>query len=260
LVKSLSVNFGRKGIRVNSIAPGAIDTDMNTPEQVNESPKWTPLQRIAQPYEVANVVYFLCGNESSFINGENITIDGGYGNVSVLLQKEMESSRIYGGYDDLIKRYNNAEPNETILSLDVNINDNGYAWTTDEHEIKYLQSIINAQKRGVNCYRFIILPNNKITQFKTQNETYLEFKNQLNNTYIISQEELFEKLRDVYEIMGSGCDVYINKNGTKTSFIDFYSNDDCVGALCDNEKIVNNLYEKITKLKSFVDSNKLTKY
>ena len=35
VMKSLTVNYGRKGIRVNSIAPGAIDTDMNTPEQVN---------------------------------------------------------------------------------------------------------------------------------------------------------------------------------------------------------------------------------
>ena len=81
LMKCLSVNYGRRGIRVNSIAPGAIDTDMNTPEQEFESPLWTPIKRIAQPYEVANVVYFLSSSESSFINGENITIDGGYGNV-----------------------------------------------------------------------------------------------------------------------------------------------------------------------------------
>ena len=227
---------------------------------MNESPKWTPLQRVAQPYEVANVVYFLCGDESSFINGENITIDGGYGNVSILLQKEMESSRIYGGYDDLIDRYNKAQPNETILALDIAISQHGYAWTNDPKEIEYLNSIINAQKRGVNCYRFIILPNDKISQFKTQNKTYLKFKNLMNNTHILSKEEIFEKLRDVYEIMGSGCDVYIDKNGKKSSFIDFYSNDDCVGALCDNEKIVDNLYEKITKLKYFVDNDKLTKY
>ena len=99
LMKCLCVNFGRRHIRVNSISPGAINTDMNTPEQEFEAPLWTPIERIAQPYEVANVVYFLSSSESSFINGENIAIDGGYGNVSILLKDEIERARKVVGYD-----------------------------------------------------------------------------------------------------------------------------------------------------------------
>lgn len=255
LVKSLSVNFGKKGVRVNSIAPGAIDTDMNTPEQVFESPKWTPLQRIAQPYEVANVVYFLCGDESSFINGENITIDGGYGNVSVLLKKEMDSSRIYGGYNSLIERYNNAKEGETIISVD--IANSGYAWTNDIKELDYLNSIVNAQNRGVNCYRYIVLPNSDMEKFIKTNKIFQKYKNIMKNIYIVSKEELFENLKDVYEIIGSGCDIYIDKNQNKSSFIDFYTSEDSVGILTDNEIITERMYEKLSKLKSYIDQNKL---
>ena len=258
LVKSLSVNFGRKGIRVNSVAPGAIDTDMNTPEQVNESPKWTPLQRVAQPYEVANVVYFLCGGDSSFINGENITIDGGYGNVSILLKKEMESSRIYGDYDSLVNRYNNAKKDETILSIDVA--DSGYAWQDKDKEISYLNSIVNAQKRGVNCHKYIILPKNKIEVFKTKNKVYARYKNIIKNTYIIASEDLFSSLRDVYDIIGSGCDIYVDSKYNKTSFIDFFSSNDSVGVLTDNEIITGRLYEKISKLKTYVEEGMIQTY
>ena len=90
LMKCLSVNFGNKNIRVNSVAPGAIDTDMNTPEQMNIAPYFTPIGRVGKPIDVAKVVYFLASEESSFVNGENITIDGGYNIVSVLLKAEAD--------------------------------------------------------------------------------------------------------------------------------------------------------------------------
>jgi len=93
LMKCLCVNLGHKQIRVNSIAPGAINTDMNTPEQEFEAPLYTPIERIGQPQEVAEVVYFLASNNSSFINGENITIDGGYNIISVLLKNEAKRMR-----------------------------------------------------------------------------------------------------------------------------------------------------------------------
>jgi len=93
LMKCLCVNFGSRGIRVNSVAPGAINTDMNTPEQEFEAPLYTPISRIGQPSEVAEVVFFLASNKSSFINGENITIDGGYNIVSVLLRNEAQRTR-----------------------------------------------------------------------------------------------------------------------------------------------------------------------
>lgn len=93
LMKCLCVNFGRKKVRVNSVAPGAINTDMNTPEQEFEAPLYTPIERIGQPSEVADVVFFLASDKASFINGENITIDGGYNIVSVLLKNEAKRMR-----------------------------------------------------------------------------------------------------------------------------------------------------------------------
>lgn len=93
LTKCLCVNYGSRCIRVNSVAPGAINTDMNTEEQMVLSPQYTPIERVGQPSEVANVIYFLASEEASFINGENITIDGGFGNVSILLKSEADSLR-----------------------------------------------------------------------------------------------------------------------------------------------------------------------
>ncbi len=90
LMKCLSVNFGTKKIRVNSVSPGAIDTDMNTPEQMNIAPYFTPSGRTGTPVDVAKVVYFLASDEAAFINGEDITIDGGYKIVSVLLKAEAD--------------------------------------------------------------------------------------------------------------------------------------------------------------------------
>ena len=88
LMKCLCMNYGNKNIRVNSVAPGAIDTDMNTPEQSEIAPYFTPSSRMGTPEDVAKVVYFLASEEASFVNGVNITIDGGYSNMSILLQAE----------------------------------------------------------------------------------------------------------------------------------------------------------------------------
>lgn len=90
LMKCLSVNYGARNVRVNAVAPGAIDTDMNTPEQMNIAPYFSPTSRVGKPEDVANVVFFLTSDESCFINGETITIDGGYSNVSILLKSEAD--------------------------------------------------------------------------------------------------------------------------------------------------------------------------
>lgn len=91
LMKCLSVNYGKKNIRVNSVAPGAINTDMNTPEQMNIAPYFTPISRAGEPIDVAKVVYFLASDEASFISGENITIDGGFSIMSILLKSEADT-------------------------------------------------------------------------------------------------------------------------------------------------------------------------
>jgi NAD(P)-dependent dehydrogenase (short-subunit alcohol dehydrogenase family) len=89
LTKSLGNNFGMKGVRVNSISPGWVDTNMTT-EASSESVKLTPLGRNAKTTEIANLAYFLTTEKASFINGANIIVDGGYSNVDYLYKKEAE--------------------------------------------------------------------------------------------------------------------------------------------------------------------------
>lgn len=88
LMKCLSVNYGMKNVRVNSVAPGAIDTSMNTLEQMKIAPYFTPISRVGNTVDVAKVVYFLASDEAGFISGETITIDGGYSIMSILLKSE----------------------------------------------------------------------------------------------------------------------------------------------------------------------------
>lgn len=87
LTKSLGNNFGMRGVRVNAIAPGWIDTGMST-EESKEAAQLTPLGRNGKPEEVAELVSFLISNKASFINGAIIVIDGGYTNVDYIMKKE----------------------------------------------------------------------------------------------------------------------------------------------------------------------------
>jgi 3-oxoacyl-[acyl-carrier protein] reductase len=72
--------LGRKGVRVNAIAPGFIATDMTAkmPEDVLEGmKKKTPLGRLGQPEDVARAYVFLASDDASFINGQVLGVDGG---------------------------------------------------------------------------------------------------------------------------------------------------------------------------------------
>jgi 3-oxoacyl-[acyl-carrier protein] reductase len=82
--KNLAGEFAGKGINVNAIAPGAIETPMldslikklgMTREQLCQV---TPKGRVGQPEDIANAVAFLSSDESDFITGQLITVDGGY--------------------------------------------------------------------------------------------------------------------------------------------------------------------------------------
>lgn len=89
LTMSLGNNFGLRGIRVNALAPGWIDTGMSTPESY-EAAHITPLQRNGTPAEVADLVLYLLSDGASFINGSTIVIDGGYSNVDYIMLRETQ--------------------------------------------------------------------------------------------------------------------------------------------------------------------------
>ena len=76
LTREMAFDFGRRGIRVNAIAPGEIDTSILSPgtEKIVEQ---IPLQRLGTPDEVAKIIYVLCTDTSSYVNGAEIHINGG---------------------------------------------------------------------------------------------------------------------------------------------------------------------------------------
>lgn len=75
--KSLAQEVGRKNITVNAIAPGYIRTEMTKDLDEKQLKKLIPINRFGKPEEVADLVAFLAGNESSYITGEVISINGG---------------------------------------------------------------------------------------------------------------------------------------------------------------------------------------
>ena len=79
LAKTLSKELGPYGIRVNSICPGIIETDMcnDCPEPDVPWIKRTPLNRFGTPDDVASVVWFLAGEDARYITGQAVNITGG---------------------------------------------------------------------------------------------------------------------------------------------------------------------------------------
>ncbi len=80
LTRDLAFQF-KPNIRVNAVAIGWADTDMNKDlpqDYIDEEISKIYLKRFADPSEIAKTIYFLASDESSYINGEIVTIDGGY--------------------------------------------------------------------------------------------------------------------------------------------------------------------------------------
>ena len=69
--------FRPRGIRVNAISPGEIDTAILSPGTDKIVREQIPLRRLGEPEEVAKAIYFLCTEQSSYVNGAELHINGG---------------------------------------------------------------------------------------------------------------------------------------------------------------------------------------
>lgn len=83
LTRCAAMEYGPFGVRVNSVHPGGIDTDMGNPmrqvgEERNRNYARVPLQRIGEPAEVARASLFLCSDDASYVTGAELSVDGGW--------------------------------------------------------------------------------------------------------------------------------------------------------------------------------------
>jgi NAD(P)-dependent dehydrogenase (short-subunit alcohol dehydrogenase family) len=83
LTKSLAGEWAKRGVRVNSVSPGYVNTPMTPKDQIRTDwydlwMTFSPMGRIAEPQEIAPAVVFLASDASSFVTGSNLVIDGGY--------------------------------------------------------------------------------------------------------------------------------------------------------------------------------------
>ncbi|MEK4025042.1 SDR family NAD(P)-dependent oxidoreductase [Sporosarcina sp. FSL W7-1283] len=77
LSKSAAIELGRKGIRVNVVHPGVIETDMVSNNTLNLDRDAIPLGRMGKANDIANVIAFLASDQSAYCNGTEIVVDGG---------------------------------------------------------------------------------------------------------------------------------------------------------------------------------------
>jgi NAD(P)-dependent dehydrogenase (short-subunit alcohol dehydrogenase family) len=77
LTREMAADFAPLGVRVNAIAPGEIKTEILSPETEGLLVPTIPMRRLGTPEEVAKTIYFLCTEQSSYVNGAEIHINGG---------------------------------------------------------------------------------------------------------------------------------------------------------------------------------------
>lgn len=82
LTRSAAVEFGPRGVVVNSLAPGYVDTELtrrnNTPAAIEAITSTIPLRRLASPQELAKAAAFLVSRDNTYITGQTIVADGGF--------------------------------------------------------------------------------------------------------------------------------------------------------------------------------------
>ncbi len=96
LAEKWAAKFGEKGLRLNSVSPGIIETPMAVdaakehPEQMQYMQSITPLKRNGQPQDIADVVAYLVSDKAAFITGTDIRVDGGLIKNLMALQKAQQ--------------------------------------------------------------------------------------------------------------------------------------------------------------------------
>ena len=84
LTKTAAKEFGREGVRVNTVCPGVIETPMvarsreENPETTDGAIQMTPMGRLGKPEEIGDAVVWLCSTDASFVTGESLVVDGGF--------------------------------------------------------------------------------------------------------------------------------------------------------------------------------------
>lgn len=83
LTKSVALEYAKQNVRVNAVAPAAVETRMyqdfaNTPQMKQMLNAAHPVGRVGQPEEIASAVLWLCSDSASFVTGQTFPIDGGY--------------------------------------------------------------------------------------------------------------------------------------------------------------------------------------
>ena len=93
LTKAMALALAPRGIRVNAVGPGSVNTDMMTamggdPDEMADMLARTPVQRLADPAEVAAVAAFLASPDASYVTGECIYVDGGRLALNMLIRDQ----------------------------------------------------------------------------------------------------------------------------------------------------------------------------
>ena len=84
LTKSAALEYASRGIRINAVCPGAVETPMvaemvsKEPETMKDIIKEQPIGRLGRPEEIGSAVLWLCSDGASFVIGHALAVDGGY--------------------------------------------------------------------------------------------------------------------------------------------------------------------------------------
>ena len=73
----MASDFGKRGVRVNAIAPGEIKTDILSPDSEAAILPQIPMRRFGTADEVAETIFFLCSAQANYVNGAEIHVNGG---------------------------------------------------------------------------------------------------------------------------------------------------------------------------------------